>query len=667
LNSKANHGNDIMSIMRVTAGVNDLKTLHPELMDIWDDDTDPSTVSSSSQRKVWWHCRKDPRHRFKAVIANMVRGGQCKVCTGHFTQVGVNDLFTTDPELRSIWDSANTVDPTTVNRGSYLTVRWSCPECGRSWSKRIRQAALHPKCPYCSGRRLAEDGSNSLAAVHPEVVEEWDIERNGCSPYEITSPKLMYGKVWWKCRKCGKSWRKVLHYYIEFGSSCPYCNGKLLNSGVNDLATVRPDIAAMWNHERNGSLKPNMILPSSEDSVWWVCGNGHEWRGPIADEVAGKRAAGCQYCKGRKLLKGFNDLATVRPDLAKEWNREKNVLSPDEVTIRSGEQIWWKCARGHEWRCSVTARAFQHYGGCVRCNASSWSSKAENEIGDYVESLLPGVTVIRNDRLVLGTSTHGHGREIDVTVPSLHIGIEYNGLHWHSVDPVDGCRTYHYDKWLDAGKAGFKLLQIWEDDWLDRKPIVKDLLRAKLAPSTMTKTSARKMKVVFVGKDAAADFLDANHIQGKVSGCRYVMLVDENGQQACMAWRTKKGSMELVRYASRLGTSCRGGLGRCLKHAVMRDREEGRPVNEIVTFSDHCVSDGGVYSQLGFHDVCEIGPDYKYVVGKTRVHKFLYRISRFRNDPDLEYRQGMSEAELARLNGLDRIYDAGKTKWVKPV
>lgn len=75
------------------------------------------------------------------------------------------------------------------------------------------------------------------------------------------------------------------------------------------------------------------------------------------------------------------------------------------------------------------------------------------------------------------------------------------------------------------------------------------------------------------------------------------------------------------------------------------------------------MSDGAAYKALGFHVDAELPPDYMYVVGKERCHKFGYRKSRFRDDPNLEYHQDMTEAELAELNGMDRIYDAGKTRW----
>lgn len=102
-------------------------------------------------------------------------------------------------------------------------------------------------------------------------------------------------------------------------------------------------------------------------------------------------------------------------------------------------------------------------------------------------------------------------------------------------------------------------------------------------------------------------------------------------------------------------------MGELLKEGKRYAKQRG--CNTIVTFSDHCVSDGELYSKLGFTYDKETAPDYKYIVNDERKHKFGYRLKRFRNDPDLRHVKGMTEKELAQLNGLERIWDCGKTRW----
>lgn len=103
-----------------------------------------------------------------------------------------------------------------------------------------------------------------------------------------------------------------------------------------------------------------------------------------------------------------------------------------------------------------------------------------------------------------------------------------------------------------------------------------------------------------------------------------------------------------------------GGFTKLLKHV-----EKTYSPESVITFSDNCVSDGGLYEKNGFVAVKELAPDYKYVVRGERVHKFRYRLKRFKNDGSLVFEEGRSERELAELNGLARIWDAGKTKWEK--
>ena len=131
--------------------------------------------------------------------------------------------------------------------------------------------------------------------------------------------------------------------------------------GYNDLATQYPELAKQWSN-RN-IISPTEVTIGSHRDVWWKCDKGHEWSAKIYSRSQG---AGCPYCYGRIAIKGYNDLQTVNPQLAKEWNYEKNnELTPSDVMPNSGKKVWWKCSKGHEWQASVTKR---NYGrGCPEC------------------------------------------------------------------------------------------------------------------------------------------------------------------------------------------------------------------------------------------------------------------------------------------------------------
>ncbi|MCK9577663.1 MAG: zinc-ribbon domain-containing protein [Clostridia bacterium] len=103
-----------------------------------------------------------------------------------------------------------------------------------------------------------------------------------------------------------------------------------LIKGVNDLATLRPDLALQWHPIKNGTLTPQSVTCGLNVKAWWICSLGHEWEARIADRSKG---CGCPICAGQKVLIGYNDLATTNPELAKQWHPIKNGdLKPTNVT-----------------------------------------------------------------------------------------------------------------------------------------------------------------------------------------------------------------------------------------------------------------------------------------------------------------------------------------------
>ena len=136
-----------------------------------------------------------------------------------------------------------------------------------------------------------------------------------------------------------------------------------LIKGKTDLRAMFPDIAAQWDEVKNGDLTPEDVQPASGKKVWWVCPRGHNWQAVISSRTAGK---GCPYCAGRKVMPGFNDLQTVNPRLAVQWNYEKNgTLLPTAVTGMSHRKVWWTGVCGHVWRAKIANRS--NGNGCPYC------------------------------------------------------------------------------------------------------------------------------------------------------------------------------------------------------------------------------------------------------------------------------------------------------------
>lgn len=207
---------------------------------------------------------------------------------------------------------------------------------------------------------------NSLLSKYPDIAQEWDYTKNRISPdnVSVSSEK----RVWWICSNCKNEWEATISNRTRMNAGCPKCGIKKQLESFNrnmidskgSLNENNPTLAKEWNYEKNGELTPNDIIATSNKKVWWKCVKGHEWEASIFKRNAG---TGCPYCSNRKVLKGFNDLATKNPELLKEWDYCKNKeIRPEDVVYGSYKKVWWKCSKcGHEWQTLIATRTIQ---GC---------------------------------------------------------------------------------------------------------------------------------------------------------------------------------------------------------------------------------------------------------------------------------------------------------------
>ena len=132
------------------------------------------------------------------------------------------------------------------------------------------------------------------------------------------------------------------------------------------MALTDPVLLAQWDRDRNGDLTPNDVTYGSRRKVWWRCEKGHSWQAAIAART--KRKTGCPYCTGRKVLAGYNDLATAEPFVAMQWHPTMNApLTPERVSAGSRRQGGWQCSLGHVWKARVHSRTGKQRRGCPVC------------------------------------------------------------------------------------------------------------------------------------------------------------------------------------------------------------------------------------------------------------------------------------------------------------
>ena len=154
------------------------------------------------------------------------------------------------------------------------------------------------------------------------------------------------------------------------------------------VAEKCPGLVCEWDYEKNTPLLPSDVTTGSHRKVWWKGSCGHEWQAIVKNRV---RGAGCPFCSGNMLLRGFNDLATLKPELISEWSEKNTPITAHDVLPCSNKDIWWRCFRGHEWIAKISDR---YYGsGCPYCAGHKlWSGYND------LESLYPHLAVEWSDR-----------------------------------------------------------------------------------------------------------------------------------------------------------------------------------------------------------------------------------------------------------------------------
>lgn len=340
---------------------NSISKMRPELVREWSEKNAPLTpdqVPFGSNKLYWW--RGLCGHEWQTSAKARSHGESCPICNNTRIIPGINDLESLEPELAREWSPKNPTPASAVGVGSHKKAIWK-GKCGHEWSAVIRNRVAGAGCPYCS-HNIVLPGFNDLETLFPEVAKEWSPRNLPLKPSQVTA--YSNRKVWWQCEH-GHEWYTLISTR-SYGSKCPYCSGIKLMKGFNDFATLHPDLASEWS-ERNGSLTPDSVNEKSTRNVWWHCNKcGNEYKAVIKSRVKGLQ---CPVCAERSVLPGYNDLATTDPDLALEWDYEKNrKWTPQTISRNSMYPVWWKGACGHTWKDKVCNRAVDK-AGCIYCES----------------------------------------------------------------------------------------------------------------------------------------------------------------------------------------------------------------------------------------------------------------------------------------------------------
>ena len=177
-----------------------------------------------------------------------------------------------------------------------------------------------------------------------------------------------------------------------------------------------PHLVKEWHPSKNGELTPDDFTHGTHKKVWWLCSNGHSYEQLIKNKTILKY--GCPECSGRRPSE-TNNLSTQYPEIVKEWHPTLNKeFKATKVTYGSEKKAWWLCPKGHSYKATINNRTLRQ-SGCQQC--SNQSSEPEIRILTEFKYLFDNVVSRYKE----------NGIEIDVYLPDLNLGIEYDGKHWH--------------------------------------------------------------------------------------------------------------------------------------------------------------------------------------------------------------------------------------------
>lgn len=380
---------------------------HPSLSAFWDYEKNnpnriyPYLFDCGSDVSAQWRCPAC-RHEWASTIKHMTSHEQCPSCgiepcricetkspnVEEHHQINANEylLMTRYPRIAREFDIRKNA-PMTLDRVSSLSkdrLYWRCPQ-GHIWeASPFERSYNHVECPYCQGKKEY----NALDYNRPDIAKYWHPTKNGdLLPEDITCGS---GKeVWWTC-DAGHSFKTSPNVRCLDGYSCPVCSGQQADSEYNSLGKLRPDIAKLWHPTKNGNMTPDNVTCGSNRLIWWKGDCGHEYQKTPA-QMCKTEKKHCPYCNNQKLLVGFNDLETRFPEIAQQWDCEKNNgVFPNEVPYFSSVLAYWKCdVCGYEWQTTVHGRTSRN-SGCLKCTASprrvtAIKKSRQNQRPSYIE------------------------------------------------------------------------------------------------------------------------------------------------------------------------------------------------------------------------------------------------------------------------------------------
>jgi very-short-patch-repair endonuclease len=497
------------------------------------------------------------------------------------------------------------------------------------WFEQVPSEHLRGKvgCGHCTGKELltTENFINQSNDIHGDIYDYSE------SNYINSTTKINI-----ICPEHGK-FSQLPNHHLK-GQGCYEC-GVIKRSGSKVLTSEEfINKSKLIHGNKYDYSKSNYVDSTTKINI--ICSEHGEFMQQPSNHIRGK---GCTEC-ARELTRN-----KLRLGVDEMYNRfvmiHGNKYSYDlPKTVTTHDKIVIICPEHGEFEQVV----YDHLSGhsCGKCSSSV--SSYEFEISDYLKTL----------GLEHKTSTNSEIKpyQLDIYIPSHKLAIEFDGLYWHSEGFLG--KGYHLMKTTLCEEQGIRLIHIFEDEWLYKCDIVKSRLKSILGLET-NKIYGRHCKVMVVDGKLSAEFLDNNHLQGSTNGSIRLGLYHDNELVSLMIFNKPRLGIggggdhyELSRFCVKQNLSVVGGFSKLLKHFMVNYEPK-----EIVSYADKRWSDGKVYEVNGFTKKLVSKPNYWYIVGKTRKHRFNFRKSVLRKEGfDTKNK---TERQIMLERGINRIYDCG--------
>ena len=290
-----------------------------------------------------------------------------------------------------------------------------------------------------------------------------------------------------------------------------------------------------------------------------------------------------------------------------------------------------------------------HYNGkqdCPKCMLQS-ISKQEKEIVEFIKSIYNG-EIVQNDRKFL------NGKEIDIYIPELKIGIEYDGLYWHN-------NVNNYYKFEECRKQGIRLIQVTEWEWINEKEKIKNFLKNILLKNNK-KIYARKCELKGIDNKTYRAFCEENHLQGYSAASIKIGLFYNNELIQIMSFskaRYASFEYEMIRECSKNDCTVIGGKSKLLSYF----EKKYKPKN-LISYCEKNKFSGNSYLMLGFKLYKESKPGYNYYKGKNKYNRLVFQKHKLKELFD-NFDKNLTEWENMSNNGYLRLFDYGNFVFVK--